>query len=63
MANDEIIMIPARPCKRCGRLLTSADAVRDGYGCLCRQREEQEKYGLPQLPGQVSLLDESEVIE
>ena len=29
---SEIFTIPARRCKRCGGLLTSAEAIRDGYG-------------------------------
>lgn len=58
--NDEIFMIPARACKRCGRLLTSSQAVKDGYGCTCKQRHELELYGEPQIPGQVSLLDDEE---
>lgn len=57
---DEIFTINARQCKRCGRLLTSADAIKDGYGCACKRKAYIEKFGIPQIPGQVSLLDELE---
>lgn len=30
--DGEIFTIRARRCKRCGRLLTSAEAVEKGYG-------------------------------
>lgn len=33
--DGEIFTIRARRCKRCGRLLTSAEAVEKGYGCQC----------------------------
>lgn len=29
---SEVFTIPARRCKRCGGLLTSAQAIKDGYG-------------------------------
>lgn len=44
--DGEIFTIRARRCKRCGRLLTSAEAVEKGYGCQCAakaQAEEDEK--------------------
>lgn len=57
---DEVFTVRARLCKRCGRLLTSEQAVKDGYGCTCKIRAYIEKYGVPQIPGQVSLLDDEE---
>lgn len=42
----EIFHIPARRCKRCGGLLTSEQALKDGYGHTCKmktRREDQER--------------------
>ena len=39
---DDIFTIPARRCKRCGGLLTSDKAIRDGYGPVCRSKACQE---------------------
>lgn len=58
---DEIFTVKARLCKRCGRLLASKQAIDDGYGCTCKQKARIEKYGQPQLEGQISLLDDEEV--
>lgn len=33
---NEVFQIPARRCKRCGGLLTSAAAIENGYGSCCR---------------------------
>ena len=51
---EEIFTIRARRCKRCGRLLTSAKAVADGYGeqCACKMRAEKEARA--PIPGQYS---------
>lgn len=38
MENDGIFTIQARRCKRCGGLLTSKQAVKDGYGHVCKQK-------------------------
>ena len=52
--SDEIFTVKARRCKRCGRLLTSAKAVADGYGeqCACKMRKEKE--AREPIPGQYS---------
>ena len=39
---NEVFQIPARRCKRCGGLLTSDQAIRDGYGHTCRMKERRE---------------------
>lgn len=39
---DDVFTIPARRCKRCGGLLTSDKAIRDGYGPVCRSKACQE---------------------
>lgn len=57
---EEIFTIQARLCKRCGRLLTSSKAIKDGYGCTCKRKDYIEKFGMPQLEGQISLLDYEE---
>ena len=40
----EIFVLEARKCKRCGGILTSAKAVRNGYGhvCLLKTRAEEK---------------------
>ena len=42
-SESEIFKITARRCKRCGGLLTSAQAIRDGYGSCCLRITRQEK--------------------
>lgn len=54
---DEIFMIKARRCKRCGRLLTSADAAAKGYGCQCAAKAKAEEAERAPLPGQISIED------
>ena len=39
----DVFMVRARRCKRCGGLLTSAQAVADGYGHVCKMKETQKK--------------------
>jgi len=39
----ETFIIKARRCKRCGGLLTSKQAVIDGYGHVCKMRVNQEE--------------------
>ena len=54
---SEIFTIPARKCRRCGGLLTSEQAIKDGYGACCLRKlraEEQEK---EPLKGQTTLFD------
>lgn len=41
---DGIILIQARRCKRCGRLLTSKEAVERGYGCQCAEKARKEEF-------------------
>ena len=42
MSGDEVFTIQARRCKRCGRLLTSQEAVERGYGCQCAMKAKKE---------------------
>lgn len=39
----ETFIIKARRCKRCGGLLTSKQAVKDGYGHVCKLKANKEK--------------------
>ena len=39
----DVFMVRARRCKRCGGLLTSAQAVADGYGHVCKMKELQKQ--------------------
>lgn len=39
----EVFVLEARKCKRCGGILTSAKAVRNGYGHICLMRTKAEE--------------------
>lgn len=52
---DGIIMIQARHCKRCGRLLTSKEAVERGYGCQCAEKARKEEMEKQPIHGQRSI--------
>ena len=54
----DIFYIPARKCKRCGGILTSSKAIKDGYGCVCKRKEREERNRY--LPGQTTLFDMDE---
>lgn len=54
---SEVFTIPARRCKRCGGLLTSDQAIRDGYGSCCLRKMRQEERAKEQLKNQCSLFD------
>lgn len=54
-ASLEIFTIKARRCKRCGGLLTSEQAVRDGYGHTCKIKMHREEAAREQLKDQLSL--------
>lgn len=55
--NNGIFLIQARKCKRCGRLLTSREAVMRGYGCQCAAKARQEEREKEPLPGQLTFFD------
>lgn len=38
-----VFLVQARRCRRCGGLLTSEDAVREGIGHVCKAREREEQ--------------------
>lgn len=65
--DDEIFTVKARRCKRCGGLLTSKQAVADGYGHVCKMKalygEEINKPMSGQMDlfsGEISTSNESE---
>lgn len=55
--SDEVFTIKARKCLRCGRLLTSKEAIENGYGCRCMQIAEAEKREAAPIPGQLDIFD------
>lgn len=59
--DDEIFMVKARRCKRCGGLLTSKQAVADGYGHVCKMKELGDLEARQPLPGQMTLLAEEDI--
>lgn len=54
---DGVFTIKARRCKRCGRLLTSAKAVEEGYGESCRCKIKKEDKEKEPIPGQLNIFD------
>lgn len=55
--SEETFLIEARRCKRCGRLLTSKEAVERGYGCQCAQKARREEREKQPIPGQRTIFD------
>lgn len=53
--DNGIFTIQVRKCKRCGRLLTSREAVEKGYGCQCMRKQIEEERAREPLPGQIDL--------
>ena len=51
----EIFTIEARRCKRCGGLLTSGQALRDGYGACCLRKLRREAIAKEAAKDQISL--------
>lgn len=56
--SSEVFQIPARRCKRCGGLLTSEQALRDGYGHTCKMKTRREELEREELKDQCSLFEE-----
>jgi hypothetical protein len=55
--SEGIFTIRARKCKRCGRLLTSSEAIEKGYGCQCLAKELAEKKAAEPVSGQLTFYD------
>lgn len=56
--DGDIFMVRARRCKRYGGLLTSRQAVEDGYGHVCKMKELNEKLSKQPLRGQIGFFPE-----
>ena len=56
----DVFMVRARRCKRCGGLLTSAQAVADGYGHVCKMKELKKHQAREELKNQYSLFSGEE---
>lgn len=52
--DEEVFTIKARRCKRCGGLLTSKQAVEDGYGHVCKMKSRSEEAEKKPDPNQVN---------
>lgn len=56
--HEEVFRIPARRCKRCGGLLTSEQALKDGYGHICKMKTRREELEREAEKDQYSLFEE-----
>lgn len=63
MDEHEVFFVKARHCKRCGGLLTSAQAIKDGYGFCCKKKAEAEAAEIEISKDQLSMFDVIEEIE
>ena len=54
---NEIFTIRVRRCKRCGRILTSEETVKEGYGHVCKMKADEEERANDPINGQMSILD------
>ena len=54
---EDIFTIRVRRCKRCGRILTSAEAVERGYGCQCAANAKAEEKAREPIQGKVHIFD------
>ena len=57
--DDDVFHIPARRCKRCGGLLTSQQAIADGYGHTCKMKNRREEMEREEAKNQYSLFGET----
>lgn len=55
---SEVFHIPARRCKRCGGLLTSEQAIKDGYGHTCKMKTRREELEREEARNQYSMFEE-----
>ncbi|MDO4750121.1 MAG: hypothetical protein Q4A39_04685 [Eubacteriales bacterium] len=55
---SEVFHIPARRCKRCGGLLTSEQAIKDGYGHTCKMKNRREELEREAAKDQCRLFEE-----
>lgn len=57
---SEIFTVRARLCMRCGGLLTSSSAIKEGYGPCCKKKMEIEAANRRMMKDQISLFQEDE---
>lgn len=57
MKDSGIFIIQARKCLRCGRLLTSHEAIVKGYGCQCEKKARCEEEEKEPIHGQIRIED------
>lgn len=53
----EIFTIRAMHCRRCGGLLTSKDALKDGLGYTCKMKLRKENEQNKPLDGQINFFN------
>ena len=53
--DNEVFTIRARRCGRCGGLLTSAQAIKDGYGPCCLRKMRRQEAERRMMKDQMSL--------
>lgn len=56
--DEELLLVTARRCKRCGGLLTSAAGIARGYGSCCLQKARREAWEREVLREQCSIFAE-----
>lgn len=57
---NDVFHIPARRCLRCGGLLTSSQAIQDGYGHTCKMKTRREELEREEAKNQCSLFEEDD---
>ena len=58
--SSEVFMVKARRCLRCGGLLTSKDAVAEGYGHVCKLKLQRERFANAPVSGQITLFTQAQ---
>lgn len=58
--NGEIFTIRVRKCKRCGGILTSSQAIADGYGHTCKIKIIEKKNAQNPIDGQINFFEAEE---
>ena len=55
--NDDVFLLKARICRRCGRILTKAESVERGMGCQCAKKEKKAEMEKAPISGQVDFFE------
>ena len=56
--DNKVFTIKARRCERCGGILISEKAIREGFGHVCKIKSEQERIAALPDPDQLSFFKE-----